>query len=241
MFDQYFLSSNAMDGLLSEIDTCLTKVEKGESSVGTIRGVMSKREAVVKMKLNYELPYNEWLYELLVEKLTPLQFAVFHKDKNCIKPVAPISEYIYCKSDILLYHESDVEMGSIKAVQVAMSQLSINEEDEITYRLQGCISELKVCSCDTAAENECYMNMFGEEVKLTANALCKGKIVTTVCMFGILVAAHKHQRALLLKLNIDYTLDQCTFMKSRICSPFVGLLNDVLSILVNEDNEEDGQ
>ena len=28
VFDQYFLSSNAMDGLLSEIDTCLTKVEK---------------------------------------------------------------------------------------------------------------------------------------------------------------------------------------------------------------------
>ena len=33
-------------------------------------------------------------------------------------------------------------------------------------------------------------------------------------------------------------LGQCTFKKSRICSPFMGLLNDVLSILVNEDNEE---
>ena len=104
------------------------------------------------------------------------------------------------------------------------------------YGFRNLRASLKVCSCDTAAENECYMNMFGEAVKLTVNALCKGKIVTTVCMFGILVAAHKHQCVL---LNIDYMLGQCTFKKSRICSPFVGLLNDVL-ILVNKDNEEDG-
>ena len=45
-----------MDGLLSEIDTCLTKVKRGESSVEMIQGAMSKRGAVVKMKLNYELP-----------------------------------------------------------------------------------------------------------------------------------------------------------------------------------------
>ena len=117
-----------------------------------------------------------------------------------------------------------------------MHQLSLNEheeEDEATYQLQGCVSELKVCH-DTAAENKCYMNMFGETAKLTANALCKGKVVETVSIFGILEAVHQHQQAILLKLNIDYfNIDyfkcHCTFRKCRM-SPFVGLLTLNLTI-----------
>ena len=61
-----------MDDFFRELNTHLTLIEKGESAIDSMRAVMSKGEDIVRRKLNYELPYNEWLYDLLIGKLTPL-------------------------------------------------------------------------------------------------------------------------------------------------------------------------
>ena len=45
-----------------------------------MRNVISKQEEVLEVQMNYELPYNEWLYKLL-KKLDPLSL----KDKLVLK------------------------------------------------------------------------------------------------------------------------------------------------------------
>lgn len=44
--------------------------------------MICKRAACKRKKLNFELPYNEWLFQLVHDKLTPLEFAVFERDKQ---------------------------------------------------------------------------------------------------------------------------------------------------------------
>ena len=39
------------------------------------------------------------------------------------------------------------------------------------------VAELKVSSINTAAENECYYNMFAEAIKLTMKILAAGRLV----------------------------------------------------------------
>ena len=66
------------------------------------------------------------------------------------------------------------------------------------------------------AENECFYNMFGDALKLTSKVLCIGKLVKMVVMYGILVALHDYNHALLLKLKFENT---CTFERSRKSAP----------------------
>ena len=118
------------------------------------------------MELNYELPYNDWLFDLVNEKLCVLGFAVFTRDKDCLK--APqVNEYIFCKSDLLLYHEAHVECN-IQAAHVLLGQLSLESEcnaiDEV--KLKGGVAEMKVDKLDACAENKTFYTMFGEAAKL---------------------------------------------------------------------------
>ena len=79
-----------------------------------IRGFQEEARIV---KLNYEIPYNDWLHQFLEDKLMPLGFVVYQRNKECPKAPAPISEYVYCRSDILLYHDQNVEVNAT-ALQV---------------------------------------------------------------------------------------------------------------------------
>ena len=47
--------------------------------------------------LNYELPYNGWLYELTVRKLSAQGFCV--EAKNPEEPVVAANEFTFSKSD----------------------------------------------------------------------------------------------------------------------------------------------
>ena len=71
-------------------------------------------------------------------------------------------------------------------------------------KAKSAVAELKVKSNDNdvTAESECFYNMFGEAVKLTLSLLCKGRIVQTVTMYGIVVSAHNHSYAQVLKLKL---------------------------------------
>ena len=91
----------------------------------------AQREAKQR-KINYELPYNEWVYELVKKKLCALGFAVYYRGKNCTMPPAVINEYMYCKSDLLIYHECNVEslVNNVHCAHVLLSQLSLDKQDE---------------------------------------------------------------------------------------------------------------
>ena len=144
-----------------------------------------------------------------------------------------------CKSDVLVFHEQHIEKESIQAMHITLIKDEVEEIEtgmaqlklDGTFDMKGSVAELKVHDCDAAAENECIYNIFGEAVKLTANALSKGRIVKTVCMYGILVSIHNHQEALLFKLQIYFFERKCIFEISRKSTLFVVLLNQVLSNL----------
>ena len=119
----------------------------------------------------------------------------------------------------------NVEKESIQAVQVTMTKATRDEEIETSMeQLQLCdlgstfdigsIAELKVDNCDTAAENEYIYIIFGKGMKLTANALSKGRIVKTVYMYGILVPVHNHQEGLLFRVRMNFFERKCIFERS---------------------------
>ena len=73
VFDRYFISH----------DKIATEIESASDKMGSIQNIIQKaKTAVMKMELNYKLPYNEWLYKLLKLKLSPLEFAVFIETKT---------------------------------------------------------------------------------------------------------------------------------------------------------------
>ena len=103
VFDKCFVSSGAANCILNELGECISGAGDTVSSE-KIQMILQKRKTMMEMPLNYELPYNEWLYHLLERKLARLDFAIYQRDKTCLKPLAPLCEYMFCKSDILMYH-----------------------------------------------------------------------------------------------------------------------------------------
>ena len=160
--------------------------------IALVTSIQQVRQDTLKMELNYKLPYNEWLYHILEDKLILLGFVVYHRDKSYPKAPAPVSEYIYCKSDILVYHEVNVE-SNIAASQISVSKLSLEETEGVNViNLNAGVAELKVGAVDTATENELFCNMFGKAANLSSKVLYRGKVVrhvtdiTTKLSFGTL-------------------------------------------------------
>ena len=245
VFDKHFVSLKTMSSLLNEVTTSLAELTEKllhasledklsiKALIDDKKALISKKhEGIIKMRLNYELPYNDWLFGLVREKLTPCGFAVFLKEKGRPKVVAAINEYVFCKSDLLLHHELH---DTIDALQVNMSQLSLDgQNDGITeVGVGGAVAELKVENFGVIAENECFYNMFGEAAKLTLQVLCRDKpqLVKYVNMYGIVVGAHDHKYAQLLKLEINFFEGTCTFKRCNKRVPFINLLNETISIL----------
>ena len=111
-----------------------------------------------------------------MKKLNQHDFVIYERNKDCPEPPAPINEYIYCRNDILLYHESSVEfhLESLEALHVSLESLSIDNQNDLPVNdidLKAGVTELKVKGIDASAENECYFNMFGEAAKLVASVL----------------------------------------------------------------------
>ena len=61
------------------------------------------------------------------------------------------------------------------------------------------------------------INAFSEAVKLSINTLATGKLVRMATIYGITVAAHKHEFAQLQKLQIDFERSCCCCKNSTIC------------------------
>ena len=52
-------------------------------------------------------------------------------------------------------------------------------------------------------------NMFGQGTNLALKSLSSGKLVSNLKMYGIIVAAHKPDKARLLQVNIDFEEQTC--------------------------------
>lgn len=185
---------------------------------------MSARE------LNYELPYNQWLFELVTKKLSPNGFCII--TKNPEEPVAAANEYIFSKSDLLVYHPTKC-IKHVQALHVAiakndvlMQRYNINKYDVIQL-----VGELKVERINTTAENECYYNMFNEAARLALKTLSSGKLIKNITVYGIIVAVHQHEFARLLILKIDLDQCLCKFERCPTLFPFTILFNRVINIL----------
>lgn len=144
--------------------------------------ICSGQEALLPMKLNYELPYNEWLHQLLVKKLNQHDLVIYERNKGCPRSPAPINEYIHCKSDIFLYHECHVESESVEALHVTIDGLRLDDDDVSVKDIKAGRDDV-----NSSAENKCFFNMCGEAAKLAASVLCKGRNIT---IYGIVVGAH---------------------------------------------------
>ena len=153
------------------------------------------------------------------------------------KPIVNSNELLGGRKDLLIYHpgrcEAVIEVLHI-GVRPTPSDALLDDSNTATIRkcniYQG-VAELKVASINTAAENECYYNMFAEVIKLTMKVLAAGRIVKKAIVYGIVVATHQHQHAQLLKLTIDFEVRTCTFYKSATTADFSKLLNFVIQIL----------
>ena len=190
--------------------------------------IQCKLHALKKMELKYELPYSDWLFELVSDRLCNSGFAVFTQNKDCPKSPALVNEYVTSKSDLLFYQEKYVK-SNFQAVHISLSQLSVDDIDEC--QLKAGVAEVKVHQLSASAENELFYNMFGEGAKLTTTVLCKGKRVELVTIYGILVQVHQHNKAKLFKLKIDFMAGICTFERCRKMVPFFVLFNEIVSIL----------
>ena len=225
VFDDSFLSSSSTGKLFDDVTCFLVKLKEKQASredIEVICGMIcSGQETLMQMKLNYETPYNEWLYKLLMKKLNQYNFIIYERN-NCPRPPAPINEYINCKSDILLYHECGVE--SVEALHVTLESLRLDDQNDLpdNINIKAGVAELKVNLDDIASgENECFLNMCGEAAKLVSSVLCKGTLVKNVTIYGIVVAAHNHRQAQLLKLKINYFESICIFERCRRRAPFL--------------------
>ena len=163
-------------------------------------------------------------------KLAPLGFSVTHQKVGDTTSLA--NEYINCKSDLVVYNPSKC----FDAIKVLHILIKTNENFQTLAVLSHCdvgalVSEIKVGAIDEKANNECFFNMFGELVKILLKVLSSGRLIRKVKVFGIAVAAHDHQLAQLLILEIDMDLNTCVFKRGASKAPFTELLNKIISVL----------
>lgn len=86
-----------------------------------------------------------------------------------------------------------------------------NQEEERIDKVQieAFAGEVKVEDFKDDGENECFFNMFGQGTNLALKSLSSGKLVSNLKMYGIIVAAHKPDKARLLEVNIDFEEQTC--------------------------------
>ena len=91
ILDPYFISRHAMDNIIGRVNASLTEMTKAIAptvsqqdllqSLQSVKSTLQLQGAAKQMKINYELPYNEWLFELVKKKLCALGFAVYYRGK----------------------------------------------------------------------------------------------------------------------------------------------------------------
>ena len=75
-----------------------------------------------------------------------------------------------------------------------------------------------------------FFLMCGEAAKLAVSVLCKGNLVKSITIYGIVVAVHNHREAQLLKLKINNYESACIFERCRKRVPFQVLINEIVNI-----------
>ena len=87
VFDDSFLSSSSTGKLFDDVTCSLVKLKEKQASredIEVICGMIcSGQETLMQMKLNYETPYNEWLYKLLMKNLNQYNFVIYERNKGC--------------------------------------------------------------------------------------------------------------------------------------------------------------
>ena len=234
IFDSHVLSFNTIETMLLDIERKVdANAQHGSITLGGIKSILLHQLSESNHKkrlLKYELPYGEWLKNAVEQKLAPFGFSVEHQKIG--DTIAYANEYILCKSDLVVYHPRKC-MDAINVLHILFQSddsfqvlASPNQSN-----VSGLICEVKVGSIDEKTNNECYFNMFGEFVKILLKILASGRIVKKVKIFGIAVAAHNHQLAQLLILEVDMDRNICMFKRGASKATFSALFNKVISIL----------
>ena len=226
---------NCIDDIQLKVDKTLQNLTSGNkeqtfSSVWNLKSTIQQAKSSAfnnKRSIKYELPYSDWLYQLTKGALSPLGFAVYHENSGCT--IAPASEFIFGRRDLVIYNPSKCTK-IVQALHIGFFPLD-DVNTICKYELVQGVAELKVDKLDLQAENECFYNMFGEAIKLTLKFLAGGFLITTTNVYGILVAAHDKDYAVLLKLELKFEESSCKFYKCAESESFVNLFNSVIAIL----------
>ena len=80
----------------------------------------------------------------------------------------------YCKSDLLLHHEENVESNPV-ALQISMSQLSLDENELTETSLKAGVAELKVGKLILQQKMNCFTIRLGRLQNLHQRCCVKGK------------------------------------------------------------------
>ena len=152
--------------------------------------------------------------------------------KNSEEPVAAANEYIFSRSDLLIYHPAKcIKCVQVLHVAIAKKDVLVQHYKIDEYDTMQLVGELKVESINTAAENECYYNMFNEAARLALKILPSGKLIRKLTVYGITVAAHQHDFARLLTVKIDLDQQVCKFERCPVLYPFTILFNKIIKIM----------
>ena len=127
LFDPEVMSSCKVSQFMQQLDNKVDEILRAignqnlQNSVGCALDIktMMRTPMMSSRELNYELPYNDWLFELVKRKLSPLNFCVVTKNPD--EPVAAANEYIFSKSDLLIYHPAKCSKH-VQALHVAIAK-----------------------------------------------------------------------------------------------------------------------
>ena len=241
IFDSKVVSSCVMSSFVKEVSHRVDDIMKVMAVINDKQDIctlVSNIKTVLENQpiartLNYELPYNEWLHELVNKRLSLLGYCVIAKNPEV--PIAPANEYIFSKSDLLIYHPVKI-LKQVQAIHVSIvkNDVLLHQHNACKYDLVHSVTELKVKGITMAGENECFYNMFSEAVKLALKMLTTGKLIRKITVYGITMAAHQHEFARLLTLIMDFDTCTCKFNRCATLEPFTFLLNQTINILEHQ-------
>ena len=228
----------SLDEALGHNDSTQVVMGIGSELKELQKNIKEKKEQLTKAsrKVKHERPTG-WLQEYLSRELDRHGFLV-DTEGMIVKPIAPVSEYVSSHSDLLIFHSSNFATKfNALYVQVHYPMLDVlcvgdpKEQliDEI--RVAGFISEFKMEEAKGDVENECFHSMFGQGVNLAMMEIEKGKIVSCLNIYGIVVAAATPDEARLLEIELNFKHKKCVFKRVVKHYKLVSLLNMVLEHL----------
>lgn len=219
---QTVFSSVDLTQMMVNLKIKLTSSTYSPSDVELI--LMKEREQIDSKCLfvENEIPHTKWLKQYIENKLGT-QYVVTSRENN-VKYIGmdldatDITDYAASQADLVIFKN-----------QVGTNPKGCNiiiRENRI-----GLAAEVKEVDEGDLAVSECFHNMHGTAANLVLQAARQGIVIDSVTVYGIVAIVEEIDRAKLLELQIDFTVNLNNFFKSVGVYSLDLLLNAVVKQL----------